>query len=442
MPIRPRHQLRGESEQQCISIAKVEAAASAVVFGPRCSQRSVSHWLAVNQRHPPSPGGVGSTGGPSDSDPLIGPPGDALLDGEAIAIVSEQPTAYKFTLDGDGLLDQTLEIDAIMPEGVVVDGHEIDVSGRLNDASADPILESDPQWLLELEAIPRMGSDAELTGSSVTHYEQSASDTSSRFVEAVRVVEQGRRTAVTLADGSESTVCNFVSRSTVGRQVATALVEISYDPQSCKRVVEFGVLSDAGTTDSVAAEADDSGSSAPTVPPLESGGPIDAGVASLGDDSSNDGFRLEIPDYRVKTRSQVRELAYPLLPATSEVHAQVEVWNQNPQRSPSNWKWWSSWLSESGWRRTSHYAWSDYNSDYMYVGESSSYENPIFANLVCSGALPIPSSPGTTYAGHTVQTIGYANLTVDHYASTYKHGGCAYLLRTDKTDNFWWINRN
>ncbi|WP_419946966.1 hypothetical protein [Candidatus Poriferisodalis sp.] len=364
------------------------------------------------------------------------------MDGGAIAVVSEQPTAYKITLDGDGQLDQAFEIDAIMPEGVVVEGHEIDISGRLEDASADPILESDPQWFLELEAVPRIGNDAELTGSSVIHYEESVSDAGSRFVEAVRVVEQGRRTTVTLADGSESTGCNFVSRNTVGRQVATALIEIAYDPQSCKRVVEFGVLSDADAIDSEADEADDSDSSAPAVSPHGSSGPTNAGGASLVDNSSNGEFRLEIPDYRVKTRSQVRELAYPLLPATSEVHAQVEVWNQNPQRSPSNWKWWSNWLSESGWRRTSHYAWSDYNSDYMYVGESSSYENPIFANLVCGGALPVPTSPGTTYAGHTVQTIGYANLTVDHYASNYKHGGCAYLLRTDKTDNFWWINRN
>ena len=386
-------------------------------------------------------GGGESTGGPSGSDPLSGLPGDSLLDDEPIAVVSEQPTAYKITFDGDGQLVQALEIEAIMPEGVVVEGHEIDISGRLDNASTDPILESDPQWFIELETIPRIGSDVQLTGSSVIQYEEPTSSASSRFVDAARVVEQGRRETIALPDGSESSGCSFVSRSSVGRQTATAFVEISYDPDSCKRVVEFGVLSDTDVTESVASEADDSGS-APTASPLEPGGPTAAGGTGLGDDSANDGFRLEIPDYRAKTRSQVLELAYGILPATSEVHAQVEVWNQNPRYSPSTWRWWSNWLSETGWRRSSHYAWSDRNSTYIYVGESSTYYNHIFAGLVCTGAFPIPISPGTTYAGHTVQTVGYANLTVENYVSNYKHGGCSYLLRTNETNNFWWINRS
>ena len=385
--------------------------------------------LAIGQTAASAADGA-SKGGSSGSGPLNGSLAESLLADGSVAIVPDQSTAYKITFDGDGKLVQALEIETIMPEGVVIEGREINVSKRLDNASADPILESDPQWFMELEAVPRIGPDAQLTGSSVIQYEEPASGTSESIVDAVRVVEQGRKDTITLPDGSESSGCNFISRRSVGRQAATAFIEIAYDPASCKRVVEFGVLSDADVTDLAMSEAADSGSANAALPTAPSV------------DSTNSDFRLEIPDYRAKTRSQVRELAYPVLPATSEVHAQVEVWNQKPQYSPSKWSWWSNWLSETGWRRDTHYAWSDRNSDYIYVGESSTYYNHFFANAVCSGAFPIPISPGTTYAGHTVQTIGYANLTVEHYVSNYKRGGCSYLLRTNQTDNFWWINRS
>ena len=373
---------------------------------------------------------------------------DQKSDADDIAEVAAAYTSYKITFDGDGQFSQALEVEAIMPDGAFVDGHRIDISERLANIAADPILESNPLWFIQLEAIPKIGKSAQLSGSSVIRYDESESDTKPAIIDPVRAVEQGRRETITLADGSEISSCKFVTRSSTGRQVATAFVEIAFDPDSCRRAVEFGIVSHEAPSEVSADDSDDGGSAASiSAPSAEGSGLPEGSTAPDGLDFQDDGaakndFRLEIPDFRAKTRSQVRELAYPILPATSEVHAQVEVWNQQPQYSPSKWKWWSNWLTRSGWRRDSHYSWSDRNSDYIYVGESSNYSNPIFANVVCSGALPVPFSPGTTYAGHTVQTVGYANLTSEHYVLNYKHGGCSYLLRTNQTDNFWWINRS
>ncbi len=380
-----------------------------------------------------------STEGSSSFDPSTGE------DGPAMVLAAHTP--YKITFDGEGKFSQAVETDAIMPAGVTVDGHEIDISQRLANAANDPILEGNPQWHIRLEASPRIGKNVQLSGPTVIQYEESTSSASQLFVDAIRAIEQGSKEVITLPSGDEVTGCRFVNRSSTGRQVRTSLVEISYDPTSCKRVVEFGIIADSSPATTDADEADDGGSAAIIPGPSRSDSALpDSSTGSNEGDlvsgAMENGFRLEIPDYRAKTRSQVRELAYPILPATSEVHAQVEVWNQQPQYSPSKWRWWSNWLTESGWRRDSHYAWSDRNSNYIYVGESSTYSNPYFANVVCTGAFPIPRSPGTTYAGHTVQTVGYSNLTAEHYALNYKYGGCSYLLRTNQTDNFWWINRS
>ena len=79
----------------------------------------------------------------------------------------------------------------------------------------------------------------------------------------------------------------------------------------------------------------------------------------------------------------------------------------------------------------------------MFVGEASDYSISLFANVACT-RIPVMGLflGGTTYAGHTIQTIGYANLTVDHFVSNYKSGACSTLLRTNQTDNFWWINES
>lgn len=380
-----------------------------------------------------------ATEGSSSSNP------STAEDGPAVVLATHTP--YKVTFDSEGQFSQAVEVDAIMPVGVTVDGHEIDITQRLANAINDPILEGNPQWHIRLEANPRIGKNVQLSGPSVIQYEESTSSSGQLFVDAIRAIEQGSKETVTLASGDQVTGCKFINRSSTGRQVSTSFVEISYDPASCKRVVEFGVVADSGPADSSADEADDGGSAAViSGPSLDEAtlpdSPTGINEGSLVGGATDNGFRLEIPDYRAKTRSQVRELAYPVLPATSEVHAQVEVWNQQPQYSPSKWRWWSNWLTESGWRRDSHYAWSDRNSNYIYVGESSTYSNPYFANMICTGTFPIPFSPGTTYAGHTVQTVGYANLTAEHYVLNYKYGGCSYLLRTNQTDNFWWINRS
>ena len=364
------------------------------------------------------------------------------------ALVSATHTAYKITFDSSGRFDQALEIEAVMPAGAFVDGHIIDISQRLANAVTDPILEGNPQWFMQLEAIPKIGKNVQLSGSAVIRYDNTAPGSSSATVDAVRVVEQGNKDTITLPSGIEVSGCKFVSRGSAGRQVTTAFVEIAYDPDTCRRVVELGIVSHAAPASAATGDADDGNSTSVISDPIagnsglpeSSTAPDATGLSNDGDGKNN--FRLEIPDFRAKTRSQVLELAYPILPATSEVHAQVEVWNQQPQYSPSKSRSWSDWLDETGWRRDSRYIWSDRNSDYIYVGETSSFSNRHFANLVCTGAFPIPISPGTTFAGHTVQTVGYANLTKEHYVLNYKYGACSYLLRTSQTNNFWWINRN
>ena len=331
-----------------------------------------------------------------------------------------------------------------MPEGVVVDGHEIDISELVANTDASPILEANPQWFIELETTPRVGMDVQLEGSSVIEYAETIWGANPELIDPVRVVEQGTRETTVLPDGSELEGCNFVRRSTVGRQVATSLLEIAYDPDTCKRIVEFGVLSVSPTSRSDRSHSDDSGQ-APLNSPTgsigsnPSDGSTPSGGNALGGSDVSGGFRLEVPDFRSWTQSQVRELAYGLLPATSEVNTEVEVWNQQPQYSPSTWRWWTQWLTASGWRRDSHDAWSSRSSHNIYVGEASDYSNDTFGRAVCTRWDL--RAWGTTYAGHTVQTIGYANLTADNYAGNHKSGACSYLLRTAEDDEFVWINR-
>ena len=411
-----------------VALMAVVASASGI-GGPASASALSDNW--------PSTGASDDT---SQSSPL-----DDLLAEESPALTDES-TPHSITLDDEGNLLSVVEIEAIMPVGVTVNGHEIDISELVTNGRAVPILEGNPQWFIELEATPRMGSDAQLSGSSVIEYSESGWGVNPELVDAVRVVEQGRQEIIVQPDGSELSGCYFVNRTTVGKQAEISLVEISFDPDTCKRVVEFGILSDPPSTGSASVSSDDSGHAPLTVSSSEHVGPISSDGSSPlnglapGSSATSGSFSLEVPDYKAKTRAQVREPAYPVLSATSEVHAEVEVWNQQPQYSPSTWRWWSNWLQETGWRRIAHDAWGTRSDNNITVGESSDYENRVFANVACSRIWYIPGATGTTFAGHNVQTVGYANMTVDHFASSYKGGGCSFLLRTNKTDNFWWIN--
>lgn len=327
---------------------------------------------------------------------------------QPLAAASEAAIPYRIVFDGEGRFSEAVKVDALMPEGVVIDGREIDVSGLVARPDAAP-LEGNPQWFMELEETPRVGMDVRLTGDSVVEYPEDDYGPVPVLLDPVRVVQQGHPDSSVLLDGTEVTGCYFVGHNTVGRQVSTSLTEVAYDPATCKRVVEIGiVVQDLPASDP--SSADDSGGGSP------------------GKTTEPGAFRLEVPDFRAKTRSQVRELAYPVLPAVVEVNAQVEVWNQKPQYSPSKWAWWSSWLQSTGWGRLAGQdTWHGWSANNIYVGEASDYANDEFC-------------PGTTWAGATTQTIGYANMTVDHFASVYKSGACSWLLRTNQTNNFWWIN--
>ena len=381
---------------------------------------------------------VGETGSGEEDEADLG----SLLTDDTPTAAVDDLVPHRISFDSAGSFSRLVEIEALMPEGVVVNGNEIDISELVANSAADPIVEGNPQWFISLEAIPRIGLDVRLEGTSVIEYTEANWGVNPELIDPVRVVEQGTRGTTVLPDGSELEGCDFVGRSTVGRHVATSFVEVAFDPDTCKRIVEFGVLADPPTAPSNTSPTGDRGQGSPpanTEPPSSSlpgaSGPIDK--SGLGSGSTGE-FRLEVPDYRAKTRSQIRELAYPVLPATSEVNAQVEVWNQQPHYSPSKWRWWSHWLVASGWRRDSHDSWGGWSPNNIYVGEASDYSNNVFARTVCSRWDP--TAHGTTYAGHNVQTIGYANMTVDHFVSNYKRGACSYLLRTNQTDNFWWIN--
>jgi hypothetical protein len=264
------------------------------------------------------------------------------------------------------------------------------------------------QWFVELENTPRIGPDVQLDGAGVVQYTEEAYGKRPVLIDPIRVVQQGHVIVKKLPDGTTTNGCEFLDRRTEGRQTTVSKVEVAYDPKTCKSLVEFGeTTADLGESDP--AKALDSGSSA-------------AAPASPG------AFNLEVPDYKAKTRSQVREPAYPALPATTEVNAEVEVWNQQPQYAPSVARWWTSWLTGSGWYRTYHDEWHGWSANNIYEGESSDYQNDLFC------------MPWSTYASHNTQTVGFANLTVSHTTGTSKSGGCSDLLRTDQTDNFWWIN--
>lgn len=380
---------------------------------------------------------VGDTGGPSDGEPDLGP----LLTDDTPTVAADDPVPHQITFDSEGNFSRLIEIEALMPEGVVVDGNDIDISGFVANSGANPILEGNPQWFMSLEATPRIGMDVRLEGTSVIEYAETNWGATPELIDPVRVVEQGTRGTMVLADGSELEGCDFVGRRTVGRQVATSLIEVAFDPDTCKRIVEFGILSAPPITRSNAYSTGDNGQGSPaaTTAPLSSKMPYNSGPlggSDLGPSSSGD-FRLEVPDFRAKSGSQILELAYPVLPATSEVYAQVEVWNQQPQYYPSKWRWWSQWLRASGWHRDTHDSWGGWTSDNIFAGETSDYSNDIFARTVCTRWDP--TAHGTTYAGHTVQTIGYANMTADHFVSSYKSGACSYLLRAREIEEFWWM---
>ena len=149
-----------------------------------------------------------------------------------------------------------------MSEGVVVDGHEIDISGLVA-RTGSPIVEANPEWFIELEATPRIGADIQLTGASVVEYTEAAWGSNPVLVNPVRVVQQGRPETSMMPDGNEVAGCSFVGHMTAGRQVSTAFVEIAYDPVTCKRIVEFGIMADS-LSDSASASAVDSGGESST----------------------------------------------------------------------------------------------------------------------------------------------------------------------------------
>ena len=102
-----------------------------------------------------------------------------------------------------------------MPEGVVVDGHEIDISGLVA-RTGSPIVEANPEWFIELEATPRIGADIQLTGASVVEYTEAAWGSNPVLVNPVRVVQQGRPETSIMPDGNEVAGCSFVGHMTAG----------------------------------------------------------------------------------------------------------------------------------------------------------------------------------------------------------------------------------
>lgn len=220
-------------------------------------------------------------------------PEEAIISRGALAVVSEDFTSYSIVFDGDGNFEEAESVKAVMPEGVTVEGYKIDISGLTARSDAAPI-EGNPQWFMELEATPRIGMDVQLTGESVVEYTEEVWGPNPVLVDPVRLVQQGRQETSVLSDGSKVTGCAFVGRSTTGRQVSTSLVDIAYDPDTCKRIVEFGVLVDSPTI------ASDTASTNLNVYSYDSS----SSVSSDGRDSSRP-FQLEVPDYRAKTRSQV-----------------------------------------------------------------------------------------------------------------------------------------
>jgi hypothetical protein len=258
-------------------------------------------------------------------------------------------------------------------------------------------------FYVETENIAKAGRGVTLTGPNVVHYHDAQYGPPPRSDMSTRVLRQGRRITGT-PNG-----CDFPGEMVLELEAVVAVTELSYDPQRCLSLVQVGVSK--GKTASESAEGSSGESKA-------------APLAKATNISANAISAAAIPNYHAWTRSQVRELAYPLLKPPSEVYTKVDVYNGEPTYAPTFAHYTHAYLSGTGWYNT-YLKWT-YNFTVNYARSTihASYRNDIAGRVLC-GILG-----GSTYSSHyPTEVRGYRDGHAEYSANTTKSGNCSYLLR-------------
>jgi len=282
-------------------------------------------------------------------------------------------------------------------------------------------------WYVETPAEDYVGDGLTLEGEGVVHYPADEYGAPPQSAASTRVLRQG--SPVPGDDGG----CTFAGDVVLNTPAEVTMTELSYDGDRCLSLVEVGVTPGAtneepepegSTGGSESAPQEEADSEAPTVGSDEEQGA--RGAAARGDVST-----AAVRSFRARTRSQVREPAYPALPATSEVFANVNVYNGNPQHAPTTASYNWSMLTRSGWYQTS-FDWSKaFTYNYARSTVTAKFRNDVAGRVLC-GILW-----GSTYASHAPTEVrGYRNGTAQYSTNTTKSGNCSFLLRTDQTENY------
>lgn len=217
-------------------------------------------------------------------------------------------------------------------------------------------------WYVETPAEARVGDGLTLEGEGVVHYPTSTWGELPASVASTRVLRQGRP-----APGGTGG-CTFGGEVVLTTPVVVNVTELSYDAGRCLSLVEVGV-----TPGATVEEPDTVGSIGGAA-----AAPVSRKTASSGEIST-----LAVRSFRARTRSQVRELAYPVIPATSEVYANVNVYNGNPQYAPTTASYSWNMLRESGWYQT-YFDWSAYfGYSYARATVYSKFRNDVAGRVLC-----------------------------------------------------------
>ena len=264
-------------------------------------------------------------------------------------------------------------------------------------------------WYVETAAGAEVGDDVTLTGEGVVQYPSERYGELPRAASSTRVVRHGHRTP------GSTPGCDFGGEVVLDTAVEVTLTELAYDPARCRSLVQVSVTPDAAEE--------------PPAPGAESGEETARASKKVAD--SGEIGTMAVRSFRARTRSQVREPAYPALAATSEIFASVNVYNGNPQYAPTTASYNSNHLGSSGWYRTS-FSWSSYfGYSYARATVYANFKNDIAGRVLC-GILW-----GSTYASHSPTVVrGYRDGTAQYSTNTSKSGNCSWLLRTNQTNSY------
>ena len=322
---------------------------------------------------------------------------------EAKPPLPEEPTLHVLTF---GLTDASVHV-VRGPRGAsphTVDPFEAGLTKRSGGVAV---------WVVETQPSPRFGADIRLGG---RRYRPESSFDRADHGPRVRVVRQGHHFEEVTDSGVKQRGCEFLGEMHMVDQGTVSITELAYDADECLMLVEVTVSDARPSEDTKLADREETSSE-----------------SVVGSQSADEKYRLHFSRFKAQTRSQVRELAYPIIPATS----QVKAWVQLNSLTSANLGYVDSWLAGTGWKKISFSWYKRFNSSFAYSSVYAKYRNGVFCNALSPSVWPA----SRTYGKHwPTRVYGYQNtLSARYSTNTSKYGGCSWLLRTNKTTSFWWL---